>query len=191
MRVPPGGRRRPSIWGEAAARVCWGRTGRDRTDAAPPLAVGQHRLIGGQTGRVATRVVAHVRPAARVDVEMDIVLHRGRDGAPQGTTDGGCDSGSHAVSLYSLDVREPYALAQARLERILHTSCLPSVSTRERRPSIPRLSPTELGGGRGVSVREGAAARRPVSGWSPAQRERTGPGARDLPDPRPPGVRAA
>lgn len=59
-------------------------------------------LDRARTGRFAARVVAHVRPPGRVDVEMDIVLRRGGADAAQGATDGGCDSGSHASSLCSL-----------------------------------------------------------------------------------------
>jgi DNA-binding GntR family transcriptional regulator len=66
---------------------------------------------------------------------MDTVLRGGGDDSAHRSTDGSCYSGSDAFSLCSLDVGEPYGVAQARLERILHTSRVPSVST--GRPEVP------------------------------------------------------
>lgn len=68
----------------------------------PSVVVGILILDGAHTRRFAARVVAHVRPPGRVDVEMDVVLRRGGRDAAQGATDRSCDSGSHASSLCSL-----------------------------------------------------------------------------------------
>jgi hypothetical protein len=73
-----------------------------RAGLNPSVLVGILTLDGARTGRFAARVVAHVRPPGRVDMEMDIVVRRGGDHAAQGATDGSCDSGSHASSLCSL-----------------------------------------------------------------------------------------
>lgn len=73
-----------------------------RAGRNPSVEVGILTLDGAHAGRFAARVVAHVRPPGRVDMEMDIVSRRGGDHAAKGAADGSCDSGSHASSLCSL-----------------------------------------------------------------------------------------